>query len=140
MIEGLGGFLLVDQAALLDGLAFDAFSVEEDGLAAAEVDICRCEIAQALVVALVVVVVDEGLDLSIEIAGQVVVLEQDAVLQGLVPALDLALGLRMAGRTADMLDALSASHLARSASLAAMPVQSFQAMMSREKSSSTVER
>jgi hypothetical protein len=32
---------VVDQAALLDGLALDAFAVEQDGLAAAEVDIGR---------------------------------------------------------------------------------------------------
>jgi hypothetical protein len=51
---------------------------------------------------LVIVVVDERLDLGLEIAGQVVVLQQDAVLQGLMPALDLALRLRMTGRAADM--------------------------------------
>jgi hypothetical protein len=33
--------LLVHQAALLDGLPLDAFTVEQDGLAAAEVDIGR---------------------------------------------------------------------------------------------------
>ena len=41
--------------------------------------------------------------MALEIAGQVVVLEQDAVLQGLVPALDLALGLRVIRRSADVL-------------------------------------
>src|SRR3546814_4753834 len=45
---------------------------------------------------------DEGLDLGFEVAGQEVVLQQDAVFQGLVPALDLALGLRVHGRAADM--------------------------------------
>jgi hypothetical protein len=40
-------------------------------------------------------VLDEGLDLGLEVAGQEVVFQQDAVLEGLVPALDLALGLRM---------------------------------------------
>ena len=44
-------------------------------------------------VALVVVVLDERLDLSFEIAGQEVVFEQDTVFHGLVPALDLTLGL-----------------------------------------------
>lgn len=48
-------------------------------------------------VALVVVVVDEGANLRFEIAGQVVIFQQNAVLQGLVPALYLALGLRMVG-------------------------------------------
>ena len=41
----------------------------------------------------VVIVLDEGADLPFEISGQVVVVEQDVVLQGLVPALDLSLGL-----------------------------------------------
>jgi hypothetical protein len=40
----------------------------------------------------------EGRDLAFEIAGQVVVLKQDAVLERLMPALDLALGLRVIGR------------------------------------------
>ena len=47
-------------------------------------------------VTLMVVVLDEGLDLGLKVAGQEVVFQQDAVLEGLVPALDLALGLRMA--------------------------------------------
>lgn len=76
---GLGGVLLVDQAALLDGLAFDAFSVEQNGVAAAEVDIGRGEVAEALVVALVIVVADECLDLRLEIARQAVVHEQNEV-------------------------------------------------------------
>ncbi len=46
-------------------------------------------------VALVIVVVDEGFDLGFEIARQEVVFQQDAVLQGLMPALNLTLGLRM---------------------------------------------
>src|SRR3954453_2907903 len=94
------------QAAIGDGLAFDPFAFEEDGLAASEVDVGRGEIAEALMVAAMIVVLDEGRDLALEGAGQVVVLEQDAVLQGLVPALDLALGLRMAGRAADMIDGM----------------------------------
>ena len=53
-----------------------------------------------------VVVRHEGGDLAFEIAGQVVVLKQDAVLERLMPALDFALGLRMEGRSADMLDVL----------------------------------
>lgn len=40
---------------------------------------------QALVIAPVVVVLDEGVDLLPEIARQVVVFQQDTVLQGLVP-------------------------------------------------------
>jgi len=55
------------------------------------------------VVALVVVVVDEGFDLSFEVAGQEVVFQENAVLEGLMPALDLALRLGMIRRTAGML-------------------------------------
>ena len=51
------------QAATGDCLAFDAF--EEDGRGPSEVDIGRCEIAQALVIAGMVVVVDEGGDLAL---------------------------------------------------------------------------
>jgi hypothetical protein len=42
-----------------------------------------------------VVVFDERVDLSFEIAGQIIVLQQDAVLERLMPTLDLALGLRV---------------------------------------------
>ena len=50
----------------------------------------------------VIVVLDEARDLGFEITGQIIVLEQNPVLERLVPALDLALGLRMEGSTADM--------------------------------------
>jgi hypothetical protein len=49
----------------------------------------------------VIVVLDEARDLGFEIAGQVIVLEQNAVLERLVPALDLALGLRIGGAGAN---------------------------------------
>ena len=49
-------------------------------------------------VAPVIVVLHEGADLRFQVSRQVVVFEQDAVLQGLMPALDLALGLRMVDR------------------------------------------
>ncbi len=56
-------------------------------------------------VALVVVVIHEGLDLGLKIAGQEVVFQQDAVLQSLMPPLDLALGLGVIRRTAGVLHA-----------------------------------
>jgi len=46
-------------------------------------------------IALVIVVPNEGGDLCFKVTGQEVVLQQDAVLEGLMPTLDLALGLRM---------------------------------------------
>jgi hypothetical protein len=55
------------------------------------------------VIAVMVVVLDEGGDLAFEIAGQVVVLKQDAILERLMPALDLALGLWVIRGAADVL-------------------------------------
>ena len=48
---------------------FDPFAFEEDGLGPAEVNVSRSEIAEALVIASMVVVFDEGRDLAFEIAG-----------------------------------------------------------------------
>ena len=72
----------------------------DDCRSPAEVGVGRRHIGQALVVSLVIVVLDEGLDVGFEVAGQEVVFQQDAVLEGLVPALDLALGLRVIRRAA----------------------------------------
>jgi hypothetical protein len=47
---------------------------------------------------------DEGRALALEFAGQVIVLEQDAVLERLVPTLDLALRLRMIRRASNVFD------------------------------------
>ena len=77
------------QATICDCLAFDPFAFEEEGLSAPKVDVSRSEIVQALVIAGMVVALDEGGDLAFEIAGQVVVLKQDAILERLMPALDL---------------------------------------------------
>lgn len=52
---------------------------------------------------------DERFDLGFEVAGQKMLLRQDAVFHGLVPALDLALGLRME-RCATILIFISASY------------------------------
>ncbi len=79
------------QAPGFDGLLFDPFSLFQNGLAAPEVDVSRGEVLQALVLSSVIVVLDEGVDLLPEIAGQVVVFEQVAVLEGLMPPLDLKL-------------------------------------------------
>ena len=55
-------------------------------------------------VALGVVILDEGLDLAFEIAGQKVMLKQDTVLDSPVPSLDLALDLWVLWRASDMID------------------------------------
>ena len=50
-------------------LRFDPFSFQQDGLTASEVDVGRRQIVDALVVAQVIVVGDEGFDPSLELAG-----------------------------------------------------------------------
>ena len=80
------------QGPVFDGLSFDPFCLQQDGLAASEVDVGGSEIVEALI-ATMVVALDEGGYLPFEIIRQEVVLEQDAVLQRLMPALDFALGL-----------------------------------------------
>ena len=57
-------------------------------------------------IASVIVVLNEARDLGFEITGQIIVLEQNAVLERLVPALDLALGLGMARSAANMQQAV----------------------------------
>ena len=93
---------LMLQATVCDCLASDPFAFEEDCLSPSEVDVSRGKIVEALVIAGMVVMRHEGGDLTFEIAGQVVVLKQDAVLERLMPTLDLALGLRMIRGAADM--------------------------------------
>ena len=74
----LCGDLSVLQASMFDGLAFDPFALFDDGIGRTEVGVGRCDVIEALVVAAMVVVLDEGPDLSLQIAGQEVVLQQDA--------------------------------------------------------------
>jgi len=76
------------QAALSDGPFLDLFPFSQNGVVAAEVDVSRCDVVQALVVSFAVVVIDEGADLAFEVAGQVIVFRQDTVLHGLMPAFD----------------------------------------------------
>ena len=85
------------QAAFSDSQVFDLSPSLNDGAALTGVDIGGCEVTEAFVVAAVVVVLDEGADAGLEVARQIVVLQQDMVLQGLMPTLDLALGLGMVG-------------------------------------------
>lgn len=74
------------QAALSDGFAFDLFSFQHDDVAAPEVDVGGCEIAKAIMVAAVVVMIDQRRDMLVEITRQEVAFQQDAVLQRLVPS------------------------------------------------------
>ena len=97
------------QAAVLDGEFFYPFSPFDDGRCTPEVGIGWRDVSEAFVIALVVVVLDEGPDLSLKVAGQIVVLQQDAVFQCLMPELDLALGLGMVWCAANMIHALVAT-------------------------------
>ena len=110
------------QATFFDCVAFDPLAFQQDGLTAPEVDVGRGEIVDALVIALVVVVRDECIDLSFEIAGQIIVLEQDAVLERLMPALDFPLRHRMIRRTTRMSHVLPLEPFGQVAGDVARPV------------------
>jgi hypothetical protein len=64
----LSGFILVQQAAVLDCLSFDPFSLQLDGLIASYVNIGGRKIAQALMVAMVIIGIDELVDAGFEMA------------------------------------------------------------------------
>ena len=64
------------QAPMFNGPSLDPFTLFYDGLGPAKVSVGRSHIAQALVVALVIVVLDERFDLAFEVTGQEVVFEQ----------------------------------------------------------------
>ena len=61
-------------------------------MASPEVDIGRGEVAETFVISATITMIDEGCDLCLKVLREVVVFEQDAVLEGLVSLLDLALG------------------------------------------------
>ena len=77
------------QASGFECLVFDPFSFQQDGLAAPKVNISRRQVGYAFVISQVIVVADEVSNLLFEIAGQIVVLKQDAILECLMPSLDL---------------------------------------------------
>ena len=58
------------QAPMLDGLSLDPFALFDDGWGSAEVGIGGRDVVQALVVALVVVLLDERLDLASRSPGR----------------------------------------------------------------------
>ena len=96
----------MQQAALLDGLGFYLLSPIQNCFCPAEIDIGGGEVTQALVVAVMILGVDEGRDRFFESPGQVVVLKKNSVLQGLMPALVLVLVLWVPVRAADVIHAL----------------------------------
>ena len=54
-----------------------------------EVDVCGSEVIDAFVISVVVIVFDECPDLNLKVCWEEVILQQDAVLQGLMPPLNL---------------------------------------------------
>lgn len=57
-------------------------------------------------VPLMIAIADEPDDLAFQIAGEELVFQQDTVLEGLMPSLDLALGLWMVGCATNMIHAV----------------------------------
>ena len=55
-------------------------------MTATSINVSWRQVLQALVIALMVVMPDKGRDVRFEITGQEVILQQDAVLERLVPA------------------------------------------------------
>ncbi len=80
------------QPTFSDCLFLDLLSHLQNSRTAAVIDVGGRQVGQALVVAMIVIVVDEGADLPFQIAGQEVVFQEHPVFCGLVPALDLPLG------------------------------------------------
>ena len=80
---------------LQGAFTFDLIAFFEDGDVPSREDALRREVVQAFMVPPCVVVVDEVPELPFKVTRQVVVFEQDAVFERAVPALDLALRLRM---------------------------------------------
>ena len=68
------------QAPALDGQFLGLLPFCQEGRSAPEVDVSGCEVAEALVIAVVVVMLDKGRDGRLEFALQVVVFQKDAVL------------------------------------------------------------
>ena len=93
-------------ASVLDGALLDLIAAFADAITLPEVDVGWRQIVQALMVAAMIVVLDEVGDGSLEVTGQLVVFKQDAALQREVPSLDLALRHRMIGLAAGVAHAL----------------------------------
>ena len=74
---------------------------------APEVDVSGREVGNAFVISQMIVMADEVSDLLFKIAWQIIIFEQDAVFESLVPAFDFALGLGMHRGTSCVLHAFS---------------------------------
>ena len=92
--------------SLFDGFPFDAFPPLENGRSSSEVNVDRRQVVQALVIALIVVVLDELVDAMFELTWQIVVFQQDLVFHRAVISLDLTLRHRVVRPAADVSDTL----------------------------------
>ena len=88
------------QAPMFECFSFDPFSSQQDGLTTPAIYVCGCEVFQALVISLVVVMTDERIDLRFQVAGQIIVFQQNAVFECLMPTLNLALRMSLIRRAA----------------------------------------
>ena len=70
------------QAPQFDSASLDPFSLQQDGLASAEVDVGRRKIVEALMIAAMIVALDEGRDLGLEIAREEVVAIGKSAIRG----------------------------------------------------------
>ena len=108
------------QPAFPDCLFPDLLSRLQDSRAAALIDICGSQVGQALVIAVIVILIDDGADLPYEGAEQKVVCWQHPVLHCLAPSFnfaavdceannerDLAPGLGLVWRTANVVHTFS---------------------------------
>ncbi|MDP2122571.1 MAG: hypothetical protein Q8K28_21940 [Hoeflea sp.] len=110
----LSRFLGLILAALSDGITFDPFLLDEDDLTAPEVDVGRGWIGEAVVVSAMVAMLDERRDLDFEVFLKEEVFKENALPERLVPALNLALGLRMVGSAMHLFDGVFSSQSSRS--------------------------
>ena len=82
---------LLLQASILVYLFLDRFPFFKNVLGAVKVDVRGSDVVQAIVIALIVLVIDKDTDLLLQIAWQLVVFQENGVLGGLMPAFDFPL-------------------------------------------------
>ena len=102
----LSGLAAMRQPSQFECPFLDLLPSLDDRCGPPEIDVSGRQIAEALMVSAIVLVLDEGAVLRLQVPRQVIVLQQDAVLQGLMPTLDLTLGLGMVRGTPDVVHAL----------------------------------
>jgi hypothetical protein len=90
---------------LFNGFSFDGFPPFEYGRCSTEVDVGWRQVVQTLVVAAVVVVLDELAGALFKLSWQIIVFQQDPIFHRAVISLDLALCHRVVSSTADVFDA-----------------------------------